>query len=455
MNVYNLSDRSERWLNFHFYCINPFLSCRDWVALSWCCRTFYHECNLKRTLPRKFRNDLLRVLFTKEHPQWVDTLWKGLIEHNGMLSGGSMVSIFCQCPHDGDVDIFYQSPEWNSFGLDTPGMTQVGLAPSTPTFHIVNSGNHEMRHISGQFIKDIVNIRTSQTPTIWQFINTNPNFLLPETTPQRIIMSPRDHVMGIIDTAFDLEFCKIAYHPKQLQICNLRSIVYQQSKLLFPHNMEELTVSNWKNVSIVNPKLEQRAQKYIDRGFRIINHEDLLSVVQIQNVLKCVEKYEVSMIRYNAEENQRLKKEKEEKRKQAEREKQNQELVDKWMKFSDDTTEEKDIRSTHYQIPFHRQYIPIVEWVTQYCISPDVVYKVLCYGCQPDLIDLCFDKKTIPRQWLSLEECHARNYYYAVFPERLSDSVFTRYFWKLISKKWPNHFWDLNSKEYRQVQKSG
>jgi hypothetical protein len=95
--------------------------------------------------------------------------------------------------------------------------------------------------------------------------------------------------------------------------------------------------------------------------------------------------------------------------------------------------------------------LPIVEWVTQHDIAPNVVYKVLCYTGRKDLIELCFDKATIPRKWLDLEEQHARNYYYAVLPHRLSEPIFTRYFWKLIYAKWPSHFLNLDISESRQV----
>lgn len=431
-------DRSNVWMNFHFDCLNPFLSCRDWVALSWCCKYFYQECNLKQTLPRKFRNDLLRVILQKEHPQWVDQVWKGLKEYNGILSGGAMVSVFCQCPEYGDVDIFYQSDAPDPFGLNTP----------SPLFQSVNSqiqaDYYEIQHISaGNFIKDSINIQTSQTLVTWQFINTNKNFSLPETSRHICIMSPRDHVVGIIDSTFDLEFCKIAYHPNQLKICNLSSIIYQQSKMTFSHKLDDLTVSNWKSVPIIDPKVEHRAEKYIHRGFCITNYEDLLSVIRIQNVLECVEKYEYFMTRYNRKKDEEKKKEEEEKRKQAELDKKTRELVKKWIDFSndDDDIQTTDRRRENHNIFFHRQYVPIVEWVTLYNISPNVVYRVLCYADQKDLIDLCFDKESIPRKWLDLEEYHARNYYYAIFTHRLSEPVFTRYFWKLIYAKWPSHFY--------------
>lgn len=434
----------DQWMNFHFDCINPFISCRDLVALSWCCKYFYNECNLKRTLYRKFRTEVSRVIFSRERPQWVNVVCNGLTEHNGVISGGSMLAVFCQLPHYGDVDIFYQSSVPDSFGLYSPNSHA----------KIINEGGNPveyqtMQHVSGQFIKDIVDVETPETSTTWQFINTDKDFIIPKLS--RVIRSRQDHVIGIIDATFDLEFCKITYCPQKLEISNLSSVINQRSAKTFSHKLDDLTVSNWRDVPIINKKLGDRAQKYIDRGFCIINHDELLQVIRIGDVLNIVIRYEQFMKIYNR---RKIEKDKKQQIEKDKKQKESQQFVQKLINgMAEDpwiNREECD------HINFNQQYVPLVEWVSQYTIPPELVYKVLRYGSRTDFIKLCFDVQKIPRRWMKQEEYYARVYFYSVFHGRISESVFTNYFWKLVYTQWPTPCLkidptDLNSRSFSSL----
>ena len=443
------------WTNFHFDCLEPFLSCSDWVALSWCCKYFNKECDLKRTLLRKYRKQIMCVL--NREPQPILKLFLDDIEkQNGVISGGFALSVFCgtyittrgnKNPY-GDIDVFYQSYQDNDpFDFSSPNfmnlVTIEHMSNSYSQYHFISSNS--------KFISHIHNVKTTKNSTILQFINTCPSYEL--QTTQRPILSPRDHVIGILFDQFDMEFCKIAFTPNLLEICNLPSVIYRTSPFKIRDRLDELTKYNWDEIPIIDQHIIPRIKKYIDRGYTVTNFDRVEQLARLSSALYEVFRYKQFMINYNRrkEEEQRKRRDEEIQRKKKEMERRNaeDELVKKWMTLKfEDTENVNPVRESH--ISLNKRYVPVVEWVMAYNIPPQMVYLVLSYGRCTELIGICFDFNRIPREWMPVEEFRIARIRQSIIPNErnCSSRAFDTFFWKIIRFHWPQHILIGENEDY-------
>lgn len=432
------------WTNFHFDCLEPFLSCRDWVALSWCCKFFHSECNLKRTLLKKFKKQMMHVL-NREDQLIIKLLLEDLKKHNGVISGGCALSVFCgdhiitkaDEKSYGDIDIFYQSSDARPFDFSSTVFSNLAT-----TEHTTNTySQYHFMNTSTKFIHHIHNVKTTNNSTCLQFINTCPDYEV--TSTHRFIRSQRDHVIGILFDTFDMEFCKIAFAPDCLEIFNLPSVVYRTSQFKTKDRLDELTKTNWRDVTIIDFQIIPRIQKYIRRGFTISNYDYVDQLARLNVVLYEVIKYERFMVKYNKkQEEERLKQEKAaelQRQKEEALKKAEDALVNKWMQWEFDEDEE-DVKVRESHIDFHKRYVPIVEWVTDYDVPPKLVYLILVYGGCSELIGWCFDVNRIPREWMIMEDFKIRRIMNSTYPHvRISPYRSEQFFWKTIRIHWPRH----------------
>jgi hypothetical protein len=433
----------DEWTNYHFKCLNPFLSCRDWVALSWCCKFFYRECNLKKTLYRKFKKQV-QPLFDSEHPLVRDLILNDMEKFHGALSGGCMVSKFSGSPLDSftDIDVYYI--KWpNQTGVDTVAFDFSELEQAHPGLVQMNAWTDTNYHHSdtNEFIRHIHDATTSASNK-WQFIKFNQDYILHGNYP---IQTEFDHIIQSIEETFDLEFCKIIFTNKFLHISNLSSMVYKKSHFKFKHKLDKFTKKNWKNHTFIENKIIQRFEKYKARGYDLTNSEQLDTVLLLIRAIHIYNDYELERKRSQEEERKRSQEEErkrsqEEERKRLEeeleqrkREKQERDLALKWLTWDEDNNHEDENRERKSHILLNKKITPFSKWICMFNIDPKLVYYVMVYSKNTGLIDVFFNKSRIPLDWLVVEQKKFQRYVECMFPNyKFERKKYEKEFWKYI-----------------------
>lgn len=478
------------WANYHFQCLNPFLTCRDWVALSWCCKFFYRECNLKKTLFRKFRKTV-QPLIDSEHPQIREVIERDLSCFHGVISGGSMVSYFSGMPSDAysDIDVYYF--QWESGTRQ--GFDFSGIGGHIVTWHTDDTNYHHSS--SNNFISQIHDISTEKNR--WQFIRLNEKFQVGEdndvgkdknvvgkdknavgtenesksthsisnssisnssisnpsrSNPSRSnsskppILTPTDFILRVIDQTFDLEFCKIAFNGKFLYISNLPSMVYRKSHYKYKHLLNSWTKSNVNYHSFIENKVIKRGEKYKNRGYELTNFHELelfqllIDSIRIFNKYKNEQQRRIAQLKQKQEQEQKEAelRQKKEKEKNENRLREEKRLALKWLTWDEDIT--SNTRESHLLI--HNKCTPFSEWVVKHQIDYKCVYLVLAYSKNTIWIDQLFDKEFIPLEWFTLELKHFRLFLQSMYPTvRLDSEKIETEFWKYIYENWPKHIY--------------
>jgi hypothetical protein len=373
----------------------------------------------------------------KEHQMVRELIVNDMGRFNGILSGGCMASQFSELPTDdfNDIDVYYLNlRNVRGFHFTTLHQLRPDLLEGTannfdPNYH------HSITSTAENFIHSI---HEAMTPNFtWQFIQLNSNYEPEGTSP---ILTPFDHMFRIMEETFDLEFCKIMFHPKFLYISNLSSVVYRKSFYKFKHRLDELTKGNFQHHTFIENKILQRAEKYKNRGYTITNYNQiesfqlLIKSIHIYNeyVLE-MKKRVANLEREKADQAAKLRKEQE---KQEAKLKEEHKLALKWLTWDEDVVH---TRESH--INLHKKLNPLSEWTVKCNIHPKLVYLVLAYANKCQFIHELFDKDRIPLEWMVLERKRFKRYVACVYPyDRLGPHISERVFSKYIDRLWPQHF---------------
>jgi len=403
------------WYDFYFDCLQPFLSCRDWVSLSWCCKYFHKECDLKRTFYRKFKEELTSI-FYNEDDTVANFIWNGLSQYNGVISGGYALSVFYWDTNFNDIDIFYESDDMTAFDLTSDTLQNKITTVHQDTTHYY--------YKDMDFISHVKSTKSNTSNIVWQFIHVNDKYELKNDNIN--LLTTQDHVKNVIFETFDLDFCKIVFTPKYVEVADIKSLVYKTSFIKFKDTSDELTIDNWDTFEGVLPKVLSRVEKYVNNGFHIPNASYVYTLDKLKQVLRIIHwTYEKDLLKYKNEQ-KKIKKRELMIKTLEDRQKEFGPLFIKKI-FECNADIKLPTREPHIKFTNHTS---LTEWIQLYNIPAEVVYFTLCYGDCSGLIELYFDKNKIPIEWLVVELPYIQRYCYLMHNVSI---------WKVVAARWPHH----------------
>jgi len=469
-----LQKYSPEFYDFHFYCLDPFLSSTDWLALSRCCKFFHKQCDTKNTLYPKIRSHISSML-NKESPFFAEIIFQLLREYNGVISGSFVLSMLTGEKNFNDIDIFYES--------------KIPM-PLPKTFVLDDTLDTRYYNSSVSHIKTIQNYHSLKTNQKIQCIQLKKEEnKLEEKKQENKGEEKKDHyIRQTIFQQFDLDFCKIVFTPEYLEVYDSTQIINRSSKMYLSKDFLNLCF----NYESSNPrdlkKQMDRIDKYKTRGFHIENESDIYDLNRIHAVCQISYKHYDKLVtnetkilnlldektRLEAEE-KKMEKEYNEKKKRLEKriilhkqkEKTYQTLITQYQQIQAQEIYEELITNPTNII---NSFLPNTNWFT--CepfsnegrmdhvkpnqhelyevfqglqLSPKIIYHILCYT-NADLLKIFFDKQHIPYAWVKPLVPHVEAYYAGTLPHRVLNSKNPKcaaqwqdYFWRYIYSHFPYH----------------
>lgn len=246
---------ARRFYDFVFKCMEPYLSIIDLLSLSYVCKQFHTQLDMKTTMYPMFKRRFIdNVLKGETNEFLIDFLFHMNVGY--VVSGSSAVCTLTGDNYFSDVDIYYSKRRDDIKLEDT-----------------VKLGDIEFRHYGNHKILRLTDLVSVTTRKKYQFI--------------RYCKQDFDNQNGLkklMTQRFDLDFCKVFFTAKSLSIPRIDSILYRSGNYTLPCEHNPNFVSEFKNLKFEN--IFDRIEKYKSRGFHIKNEDYIRSMFTVQMVFK-------------------------------------------------------------------------------------------------------------------------------------------------------------------------
>lgn len=472
----NANHKCFKFMDFHFQCLEPFLTPQDWLCLSRIDQYAYKKCNLKQTMFKKFKKIFLHFL-NQENSNWIEIFWDFIKNFQCVIGGSSTLCAFTGNNYFNDIDVFHGTSENIEF-VETHEKKTL-LTGTTYSY-------------AGPCIKKVEQFKSRITGKNIQYIQ-----LSDELSEIKMGMDMRKKTTydsrdfkNILNKSFDLDFCKIFFTFNCLEIMNVDSIIQKKSIYRIPwHNWNKKNeFIKWFTYMNMD-KIFERIDKYKNRGFNIQNYEYLKNIYSCQRALKITKTFETETIeRFNSviKLEEKIKKTRKElnllknKLSSLENEEQKQtrleyehnknwqdDVVNKWLNndklpIEYEEEEEDKLKIEHFmlnndliiEIKTPNMTIKEIFKLNNFSygeidflhpifnignITLECVYKVLCYANDTETLEKIFNPHLIPFKWIDFFVPYIKNYYDFVLPHvKFSSREFKKKCWQYIYYKWPH-----------------
>lgn len=387
---------STPWPTFVVWTLEPFLSCRDWVALSWCCRHVGQDVNLQRTLLPKLRRALQQHWQEDDPPSVFAGLWSRFQRYQGLMTGNSLLYRFMGWSHYEDLPIYYE---------DGPLVFRPETSDGEGVLVSYRSGE-DVAPVRTHFTTDYV---AAQSGRMYSWVNLDAEQDIEDPPLEELLTSPSDHVRNLVWSSEPVAWSKIALTPSALHIHDLSALIYGEANWTLPTSSE--SAEAWQQAYAAVNHYEACC------GLRVLNRARIDQEILVHQVLALYQTYqEYWKVSNSTIDQERV-------------------LVQRWLDSKPAVTEVALPRQDHF---WNRRYAPLTPWIQTYHLPPYAVYLSLCYGQHTDLLSALFDVRRIPWRWLEGRWSTYRHYLDA-FLERddLADPRVQQRVWELVMCHWP------------------
>lgn len=426
---------SDKFYNFHFYCLYDLLQPIEWIALSKCCKYFHKMCN--PTVFKKFKTQAL-LRFCEDFENVSDFFYQ--LQHTRSIISGSfpLGVLFGESFHN-DIDIFkhgncyplilegrrtsdhgvyiYASNKHTNFKIEH--VTSYTVGKHSTKYQVIQIMRNSDAHVRERNDNNDIDAKVSEEKKDKQEEKEKEEKKEEDKELFNEYSSTSDHVnVRLYVEKFDLDFCKVVFTPTSLEIFNIDSIINRCSNVNIMKHKMDLMKEDTNQAKLTLQNFKERMEKYTKRGFKILN---------LNQVLESIEE---------SKRNEKLRIEEE--NKQRETNKLNQmwksTVFDKFLSCS-----MHDSVSYNYQRVDHMVICEELKFLHDLPLSYENWYNIFTYADHGKLISKCFDKTKIPYHWVSHLRHGINVYFDLVYMNHKIVDCDDPLFWKYIMNEWPYH----------------